>query len=359
MIGIIDSRLKQEGYHYLKVQPEEAGVYYRFEQDRARVVIGVYAHDTIALSASQLGAMQRRVRELFLHPQGMIVDAPTDHIIVDVEILTLVVAPDIRKGRELCAGNQFTWLLDTSERRLIIYEDQPGDFHGLNHILQELIDSSAEPSVHEWTDKIFVRPNGTKRAVMNTTIVLINIVVFLVLTFLGDTNSAGFIAEHGGMYPEYVLEHGQWYRLFTAMFLHFGIDHLANNMVILFFVGDKLEDAVGRIRYLIIYILAGLGGSAFSLYTMMNTGDIAVSAGASGAIFGVIGALLWVAIIHRGHFENLTTRGLLFMILLCLYFGFTSSGVDNAGHVGGLLTGFVLCALLYRGKTRRSKHQKD
>ena len=78
------------------------------------------------------------------------------------------------------------------------------------------------------------------------------------------------------------------------------------------------------------------------------TYDFAVSAGASGAIFGIIGALLYIAIRNRGRIGNVTGRGLIFMIVLSLYYGFTSSGVDNFAHIGGLLSGFILSILVYR-----------
>ena len=114
----------------------------------------------------------------------------------------------------------------------------------------------------------------------------------------------------------------------------------------LFFAGKYLEHAVGKIRYLVIYFAAGLCGSLLSLFMMVNTNALAVSAGASGAIFGVIGALLWVAIKNRGRFENLTTRGLIIMIALCLYFGFSTAGVDNWCHVGGIINETELAKIL-------------
>lgn len=190
---------------------------------------------------------------------------------------------------------------------------------------------------------------------VNTLIVIINIMIFLIFTMLGDPEDSMFMLEHGAMFPPFVSENGEWYRLITSMFLHFGVDHLANNMIMLFFAGKYLEDAVGKIRYLLIYFGAGLGGNFVSMYWMNKTQHLAVSAGASGAIFGMVGALLWVAIRNRGKFETLTTRGLMLMIALSLYYGFSSTGVDNACHVGGLLCGFLLCMILYWGKAR----QKD
>jgi len=92
-----------------------------------------------------------------------------------------------------------------------------------------------------------------------------------------------------------------------------------------------------------------------SAYGDIMTGEFAVSAGASGAVFGILGALLYVAIRNKGRIGTVSGRGLLFMIGLSLYYGFTSSGVDNLAHIGGLIAGFVFAVLLYwkRKKKRR------
>lgn len=195
---------------------------------------------------------------------------------------------------------------------------------------------------------LFYRENGKPRAIMNLTIVVINVAIWCVMELLGITLSGNYIASHGGMYAKAVLERGEWYRLFTAMFIHFGADHLANNMIILAATGDKLEDAVGKWKYLIIYLGAGILGNLLSLYEMVTVGNNAVGAGASGAIFGVIGALVWIAFRNQGKFEDLTTKGLLLMIALCLYYGITSTGVDNWAHIGGAIGGFFLCVIFYR-----------
>ena len=83
-------------------------------------------------------------------------------------------------------------------------------------------------------------------------------------------------------------------------------------------------------------------------FPVRHTKDYAVAAGASGAIFGIVGALLWIVILHRGRYESLTGKGLLFMIVITLYYGITTGGIDNWGHIGGLLMGFVMGIILYR-----------
>ncbi len=187
----------------------------------------------------------------------------------------------------------------------------------------------------------------TKLPVVNIILVILNVAVWCIMELFGDTLNASYIAAYGGLYPD-IIYNGEWYRLFTSMFLHFGAEHLANNMILLAAAGGKLENAAGPVRYLLIYIGSGLTGNIISLYRMIQTGSYTVSAGASGAVFGIIGALVWAAICNKGSFEGLTVKGLLIMIALCMYYGITTAGVNNWAHAGGAAGGFFLCVLLYR-----------
>ena len=179
-------------------------------------------------------------------------------------------------------------------------------------------------------------------------LVTINVIVFFILSFQGMTEDGVFMLAHGAMYVPRVIEFGEYYRFLTSMFMHFGFSHLINNMLMLVVMGMILEPEIGKIKYVIVYLLSGLGGNLLSAVWDIWTRDYVVSAGASGAIFGIIGALLYIAVRNRGRIGNISGRGLLFMIVLSLYYGFTSSGVDNLAHIGGLLSGFVLSVLLYR-----------
>ena len=183
----------------------------------------------------------------------------------------------------------------------------------------------------------------------------VNVIVFIILTSQGMTEDGRFLLEHGAMYVPRVKEAGESYRLFTSMFLHFGFQHLMNNMVILVLVGWNLELEIGKIRFLLIYILSGLGGNILSAWWEVLTADYAISAGASGAVFGTIGAPLYVAIRNHGRIGEISGRGLVFMIIISLGYGFSSGGVDNMAHIGGLLTGFVSGILLYRKRNRKDR----
>lgn len=178
-------------------------------------------------------------------------------------------------------------------------------------------------------------------------LVAINVIVFIGLTTIGMTEDATFMLEHGAMYVPYILENQEYYRLFTSMFLHFGIQHLGNNMLLLFLVGSQLEQELGSIKYLILYILSGLAGNVLSMMWEIDSSTHAVSGGASGAVYGVIGAMLWVVIRNRGRVGTMTSQGLALMIGISLYYGFTSTGIDNLAHIGGLVSGFILAMILY------------
>ena len=170
----------------------------------------------------------------------------------------------------------------------------------------------------------------------------------MILSVFGNTEDAVFMLRHGAMYEPMVMQGHEYYRIFTSMFMHFGIDHLLNNMVLLGALGWNLELETGKVRFVVIYLLSGIGGNVLSLYHGMSAETYAVSAGASGAIFGLMGALLYVVIANKGRLGRLSRRGILFMVALSLYFGLTSSGVDNWAHIGGLISGFILGAVLYR-----------
>lgn len=185
-------------------------------------------------------------------------------------------------------------------------------------------------------------------AICTVALIVINLAVFFILTLFGDTEDAVFMLQHGAMYEPYITEGHEYYRIFTCLFLHFGINHLLNNMVMLGALGWNLELEIGKVRFVIIYFVSGIIGNLISLFYDFTLERPAVSAGASGAIFGLMGALLYVVIANRGRLGRLSGRGMLAMVILSLYFGLTSTGVDNLAHIGGLVSGFLLAVPLYR-----------
>ena len=182
------------------------------------------------------------------------------------------------------------------------------------------------------------------RQKINLALVGINILIFVLMEI---TRMQDWFMGNGASYTPFILE-GQYYRLITSMFLHFGIEHLGNNMLVLFFLGDCLERNLGRWKYAVVYMAGGVGANLLSLFVELKQGQEVVSAGASGAVFAVIGALIYVVLVNKGRIENFTVRQLILMAALSLYHGVTSVGIDNAAHFGGLICGLILGILLYR-----------
>lgn len=178
-------------------------------------------------------------------------------------------------------------------------------------------------------------------------LILINVLVFIAVEFTGTSQDAWHVLEYGAAYTPYIIQNGEVYRLFASMFLHFGIEHLVNNMLVLFVLGSRLERVIGKIRFLLIYLLGGIAGNVVSLFLELKMQEFSVSAGASGAVFAVMGAMIYIVIRNKGWLGDLSMRQILVMAAFSLYFGFTSSGVDNAAHIGGLLAGFVLAVLFW------------
>ncbi len=183
---------------------------------------------------------------------------------------------------------------------------------------------------------------------VNTIIIGINIVVFLWLRFIGDTTNALFMYEHGAAFWPDIFYNHEYYRLLTCAFIHFGFSHLFNNMLVLAYIGDNLERALGTVKYTILYLAAAIGSSLISAGWNMMHDDLIISGGASGAVFGVVGALLIIVIRNRGRLEDLSSRQLALFAVFSIYHGVTSAGIDNAAHIGGFLIGAVLAAVLYR-----------
>lgn len=192
-----------------------------------------------------------------------------------------------------------------------------------------------------------------KKEPLTALLILINALTFLAVEITGGTENPGHMLQCGAAYTPLVMD-GEIYRIFTCMFLHFGVQHLANNMFLLFVLGGRLERVVGKLRFLLIFLIGGIGGNILSLYLELQSGEYAVSAGASGAVFSVMGAMIYAVLRQKGKMEDLSVKQILIMAVLSLYFGFTSSGVDNAAHVGGLLSGFILAVILYHPRKIRN-----
>ncbi|MDP6072488.1 MAG: rhomboid family intramembrane serine protease [SAR202 cluster bacterium] len=171
----------------------------------------------------------------------------------------------------------------------------------------------------------------------------INVFVWLLTQAVGaadSSNESETLLKFGAMFGPNIVE-GEYWRLFAAMFLHAGITHLAFNSFGLLIFGMQVERFFGHARFATVYVLAGLAGSAASY--IFNTGGVAV--GASGAIFGILGALVAFFTTHKdmlGEMGRQSLTGLLLLAAINLVVGISTPGIDNFAHVGGFGAGFAL-----------------
>lgn len=171
-------------------------------------------------------------------------------------------------------------------------------------------------------------------------LILINVLIYLVMTFSGGSTNIATLLRFGAVYSPFVAA-GQLWRLFTAMFIHIGIEHLLFNMVTLYFIGTQIEMIFGAKRYLGIYLLSGIGGNLVTFAFDPNS----ISAGASTAIFGLFGAYLMLIESYRNNpvIQFLARQFLIFIVINVV---FTFFGNAVYGHLGGLGYGFLASYLI-------------
>ncbi len=164
-------------------------------------------------------------------------------------------------------------------------------------------------------------------------LIAINIFIYFIGIF---TNYDAMLNDYCVYGP--LVRYGEYYRLFTGMFLHVNIFHLLINCYSLYLIGSQMESFMGKIKYLIIYIVSGLFGSLLSIIMNVNGAGV----GASGAIFGLFGSMLYFGYHYRVYLGNVVKSQIMPTIVLNLIYGFMIPGIDNAAHIGGLLGGLLI-----------------
>jgi rhomboid protease GluP len=187
----------------------------------------------------------------------------------------------------------------------------------------------------EERNKIYEKTFAKKFVFVTYIIMAINVLVF-VLQMYGIVTASKF-----GMNANMVRA-GEYYRLFTAAFLHGGLIHLLCNMYSLYLIGTELETVLGKVKFLVIYFISIITASLLSGVM----GGNATSVGASGAIFGLLGALLYFGYHYRLYLGNAIIYQILPVIAINLFIGFTVPGIDNFAHIGGLFGGYLAAMIV-------------
>ncbi len=203
------------------------------------------------------------------------------------------------------------------------------------------------PAEHDFYQRLTA---ATPRAYVTPLLIAGNVGFFLEMTVLGVSVIGGRAEEYlrfGANFAP-LTTGGEWWRLFTCTFIHFGVIHLGFNMWALWDSGRLTERLFGNGWFAALYVFAGVGGSSASMLWNQNV----ISGGASGAVFGVFGALLAYMTVERGSIPPQTLNHLRVststFVVYSLFYGFVQSGIDNAAHLGGLAGGFLMGLILAR-----------
>ena len=275
---------------------------------------------------------------------------------IPVHLLILFYTDYIDVAKRLVEEEDYFWIIDARQKRLMVYEPEQtmwavrGTFDELIHPLEDCIQQVSQKK----SQKRLI----TEYLLVTYILIAINLFVFFVLEqgiFRGRLDWLML----GANYAPAVIEEKEFYRLFTSMFLHSDIEHLFNNMLLLCYIGRLLEEQIGKLRYLFIYFLSGTIAGLFSIGYNTHIGQPAFCIGASGAVFGLTGAMAVFVLWKQGRMAQISRRQMIIMVVLSLYGGFVETNVDNAAHIGGLLAGAAAALLLTLVHQRKAAKKRE
>lgn len=345
MINLVESRLSETGYHRIGVNAPGIGIYFHVSDGICYVVFLVDYHNPAesSVTTEYLINLNRSV-DAFLRDRGY----------NDIRFLSLIVTYSEYVAEDLAGEKLSYWVLDTYHTIFVRPPGQVQQFGGFEQVMNSVMNTlsvreTVGQSIQQNSMQVHRKTKRKFRILsVNNLIVAVNVLVWIYLEMNGSTESARYMLNHGAFYWPSVKDDGEIYRFFTCMFIHFGFIHLAGNMITLLYLGDNLERAVGAVKYTVIYISTGLAASVVSCLYYIVIGKNVVSGGASGAIFGVIGALVYIVTINNRKLEDLNSYSLIGFAVYQIVQGFRSTGVDVAAHVGGFVAGLLVARLLYK-----------
>ncbi len=267
---------------------------------------------------------------------------------VDVLFVIFTNTPFEYKG--LAESDFAFWLSDMNDRRIVSYSSDDNHFLEIRNEFEEAL--AYEPEKPSIISRI-KGSNGKANPIFAVLFALVNIFIFLGIELFFNMTDVISIYSHGASEWHSVLQNNEYYRLFTCMFLHFNFPHLFSNMLSLLAIGSQLEPAIGHIKFVIIYIFSGLCASITSVLYHAHMDELAISAGASGAIFGLFGAYAVYSLFDKLNGRQVPAMRIAIMALLVLANGFSTSTIDNAAHLGGMISGCIIafiCCICSKNK---------
>lgn len=331
MLQEIDDILQKQGYQ--KIALNVPGLSFHLFRQEAEGYAVVSIDDTVAsmVTKEEFLNISQQIREYLIKK-----DCRTNHF------LYLFITNLPQSARQFFSEEDCYWVIWPAGRQLRIYENWDPFFAPLRAPLEHLF--PAVPKAD--SGRKAARTHSGNFFPCTISLVVINVIIFLLTDLLGSVLHTDLWLELGAQSWQKIIWGHQYYRILTHMFLHGGLDHIFNNMLSLLFLGSYLENLIGTKRFTAIYFFSGiLAGCTSMVYNMFQNTSV-ISIGASGAVFGLLGALLAVVILDQESRTNISGGRFILAILFSLYSGFASQGVDNAAHVGGFVAGMLITAIL-------------
>lgn len=232
------------------------------------------------------------------------------------------------------------------------------DTSGVELIINVTKDINAKT---ERDNKVYEKTFKPKPIILTYLIILACIITFFIDFILTgpDLISGEGVSKLGYILGDHglsLIHAGEWYRLITHIFLHGSLVHLLCNMYSLYILGGQIETFLGRIKFLFVFIISGLSGGLLSAAINLMQGNNILAVGASGAIFGLMGALLYFGYHYRTYLGEALRRQIIPVIILNLALGFMITGIDNYAHIGGLVAGiFATMSVGVESKSKLSE----
>lgn len=228
------------------------------------------------------------------------------------------------------------WIVDGPNKQLVIPNKQIRNIIGLEKSIQELLTTGMQ--------EFYELTRNHKQSHISLFLIVINVFIWIFLEYNGGSTNSTTLLTFGAINVDIIQGTGSYWRLFTAMFLHIGFTHLAYNVFALYIFGSRLEKYINIPKYLWIYIFSGLLGSIFSFGGSLIMGASPIAAGASGAIYGLLGAILVLSKASGQSIEGLDSYMMWLIFISGIVYSVVSPSVDAFAHVGGFVGGMLASA---------------
>ena len=253
--------------------------------------------------------------------------------------LLVILTPDSSASRQKLGEDVPFWLVDSRKKNLMIYDDQPGTFLDARTVIESRLTSVPWKNLFKQM-KILLSP-------VNVGLILACIAIFIFQKIFSGDDGIDTLVRYGAMHSTSFFEKNEYWTALTHIFLHGSFQHLFFNMVTQLYVGKPLEVLLGRVKFVLTYLLSGIGAGMISLALYIHNGENVYSLGASGAISGLCGALLCILFLNRHRLQKVPYLRYLIFLGIVVTNGINTPGVNWMAHASGAVLGIILALLLY------------